>query len=381
MSRNSVIVVGGGVVGSSIAWHLARKGAKVTLVEERSIAAAASGASAGGVRQQGRDPREMPLAIAAIARWEHLEDELGADIHYYREGHLKLYEREEDVAAAHESVRSQRALGLDIVVVEGRELHDLAPGIAPHIVAGTYTANDGHANPTLTTQAYATAAKQAGATIQTGVRVTGFVRSGDRITGVSTSDGGMEADHVVLATGAWTRQLLAPLGVDLPIFPAGLQMILTKPMPKLLRQVVGAHGRPLSLKQLREGNYLIGGGWPGDVDMVSGVGKTRDESLAGSMETASSIFPVLRETAIERSWVGVEGICADEVPIIGPVPGYEGLIVAAGFSGHGFALSPITGQLVAELIVDGQPSIPLDEFRAERFAGQSGLNSPTPSAG
>jgi sarcosine oxidase, subunit beta len=381
MSLNRVIVVGGGVVGCSIAWHLARKGAGVVLVEEREIAAAASGASAGGVRQQGRDPREMPLAIAAIARWEHLEDELGTDIHYYREGHIKLYEREEDLALAAASVEAQRALGLDITVVDGRALHELVPGIAPHIVAGTYTANDGHANPTLTTQAYAAAAEREGAEVRTGVKVTGLMRDGDRITGITTLDGEVPANHVVLASGAWTRELVSRLGVDLPIFPAGLQMILTERMPKALRQVVGAHGRPLSLKQLRDGNYLIGGGWPGDVDMVAGVGKTREASLAGSMETASSIFPVLREVRIERSWVGVEGICADEVPIIGPVPGHSGLTVAAGFSGHGFALSPITGQLVAELLVDGAPSIPLDAFSAERFAGRADLVSPTPSAG
>lgn len=381
MPRNTVIVVGGGVVGCSIAWHLARKGAEVVVIEERAIAAAASGASAGGVRQQGRDPREMPLAIAAIARWEHLEEELGADIHYYREGHIKLYEREEDVAIAHQAIRDQRALSLDITVVEGQALHDLVPGIAPHIVAGTYTANDGHANPVLTTEAFAAAAQREGAQIRTGVQVTGVTRSGERITGITTSDGEIAGDHVVLATGAWTRDLVSPLGVDLPIFPAGLQMILTERMPKTLRQVVGAHGRSLSLKQLRNGNYLIGGGWPGDVDMVSGVGRTREESIAGSMETASSIFPVLREAGIERSWVGVEGICADEVPIIGPVPGYDGLTVAAGFSGHGFALSPITGQLVAERVLDGKPSISLDEFHAERFAGSAEIEMPTPSAG
>lgn len=381
MSANTVIVVGGGVVGCSITWHLARKGANVVLVEERGIAAAASGASAGGVRQQGRDPREMPLAIAAIARWEHLEEELGADIHYYREGHIKVYEQEADVAIAREAVEAQRALGLDITLVEGRDLHDLVPGIAEHIVAGTYTANDGHANPTLTTQAFAAAAQREGAEIRTGVRVTGFSRDGDRITGTMTTDGEISADHVILATGAWTRDLVAPLGVDLPIIPAGLQMILTKPMPTLLRQVLGAHGRSLSLKQLRDGNYLIGGGWPGDVDMVSGIGRTREASIAGSMETASAIFPVLRDAEIERSWVGVEGIGADEVPIIGPVPGYVGLTVSAGFSGHGFALSPITGQLVAELVLDGLPSIALDAFRAERFAGQHDIAMPTPSAG
>lgn len=381
MSESRVIVVGGGVVGCSIAWHLARRGADVVLLEERAIAAAASGASAGGVRQQGRDPREMPLAIAAIARWEHLEAELDADLHYYREGHIKLYEREDDLPIARQSVADQRALGLDIALVEGRELNELVLGIAPHIVAGTYTTDDGHANPVLTTRAFAAAAQREGAGIRAGVRVTGFTRTGDRITGVTTTDEGITGDHVVLATGAWTRDALAPLRVDVPIVPAGLQMILTKPMPTLLRQVVGAHGRGLSLKQLRDGKYLIGGGWPGDVDMVAGVGRTREESIAGSMETASAIFPVLRDAGIKRSWVGVEGICADEVPIIGPVPGYEGLTVAAGFSGHGFALSPITGQLVAELVLDGAPSIPLDAFAAERFAGQPDLAMPTPSAG
>jgi len=381
MSNPSIIVVGGGVVGNSIAWHLARKGADVTLVEERSIAAAASGASAGGVRQQGRDPREMPLAIAAIARWEHLEAELDADIHYYREGHVAVYEREEDVAVARQRVADQRSLGLDISLVTGQALHDLVPGLAPHIAAGTYTANDGHANPTLTTQAFARAARKEGAKNLIGVGVTGFSRQGDRITGVDTADGVLGADHVVLATGAWTRDLVAKLGVDLPIIPHGLQMILSKPMPKLLRQVIGAYSRSLSLKQLREGNYLIGGGWPGDVDMVSGVGRTRQESIEGSRETAAAIFPVLEEMEIERSWVGVEGIAIDEVPVIGSLPGLEGITVAAGFSGHGFALSPITGQLVSELVLDGQPSISLDAFAAGRFDAIGDIASPTPSAG
>lgn len=364
-----IAVVGGGVVGSSIAWHLARRGVDVTLIEARGIAAAASGASAGGVRQQNRDPREMPLAIAAIARWEHLEEELEADIHYYREGHVTVFEQEADVTIARDRVAEQRALGLAIELVEGEVLHALVPGLAPHIVAGTYTSNDGHANPTLTTQAYARAAERCGARMRTGVEVSGLIREGDQVTGVETSHGPISAEHVVLATGAWTRDLVAPLGPTLPIIPTGLQMILTTPMPKSLRQVVGAYGRGLSLKQLRDGRYLIGGGWPGDVDMVSGVGRTRESSIAGSRAVSSAIFPVLRETRIERAWVGVEGIAIDEIPVIGPLPGIEGLTVAAGFSEHGFALSPITGQLAAEWLLDGTPSIPLDAFSARRFVG------------
>ena len=369
MQSTQIAVIGGGVVGTSIAWHLARRGADVTLIEARSIAAAASGASAGGVRQQNRDPREMPLAIAAIARWEHLEEELEADIHYYREGHLTVFEREADLSVARQRVAEQRALGLEIELVEGQALHELVPGLAAHIIAGTYTANDGHANPTLTTQAYARAAERCGARLRTGVEVAGLIREGDRVTGVETGAGPLAADHVVLATGAWTRDLVAPLGVTLPIVPTGLQMILTTPMPRLLRQVVGAFGRSLSLKQLRDGHYLIGGGWPGDIDLVSGVGRTRETSIAGSRDVSAAIFPVLRETGIERAWVGVEGITINEIPVIGSPPGIDGLTVAAGFSGHGFALSPITGQLVAESLLDGSPSIPLDAFGADRFAG------------
>lgn len=364
-----IAVVGGGIIGSSIAWHLARKGANVTVIEERNIAAAASGASAGGVRQQGRDPREMPLAIASIARWEHLEEELDVDIHYYREGHVTVYEHESELPLARQRIAEQRALGLDIELVEGCALHALVPGLADHIVAGTYTANDGHANPTLTTRAFAAAARRHGAKTVLGVGITGLTREGDRITGVHTVDGPLTAEHVILATGAWTRDLVAPLGTTLPIIPTGLQMILTRPMPSLLRQVIGAASRPLSLKQLRDGSYLIGGGWPGDIDMIAGVGTTRQKSIEGSREASSAIFPVLAGTEIERAWVGVEGIAIDQIPVIGPIPGLDGLTVAAGFSGHGFALSLITGQLVAELMLDGAPSVSLDAFRADRFDG------------
>lgn len=381
MAGFRVIVIGGGVVGASIAWHLARRGADVTVLEERDIAAAASGASAGGVRQQGRDPREMPLAIAAIARWEHLEAELEADLHYYRQGHVTVYERPEDLPVARESIDAQRALGLDISLVEGPALHELVPGLAPDIAAGAYTASDGHANPTATTHAFANAARRHGAMIRTGVRVNGVCMEGGRMNGVDTPDGSLGADHVVIATGAWTRGLTSPLGIDLPIRPTGLQMILTTVMPPVLRQVIGSHDRPLSLKQLRKGTYLIGGGWPGDIDMVSGVGRTRETSISGSMDTASAIFPILKGTAVERSWVGVEGIAVDEIPVIDALPGYDGVTVAAGFSGHGFALSPITGQLVAEWILDGKPSIPLDAFSATRFAGHEGSDTPTPTAG
>lgn len=382
MSRTpEIVVVGGGVTGASIAWHLARRGARVILVEEHGIAAAASGASAGGVRQQGRDPREMPLAIAAISRWVDLERELDADLHYHRDGHLAVYEREADLPIARMQQAEQYALGLEIELVDGAALRELCPGLAPHIVAGTYTPSDGHANPTATSEAFARAAQHEGAELRLGVRMTGLQRVGDRVVGIETSGGPLGAEHVVLAAGAWTRDLVSPLGIDLPIEPAGLQMILGRPMPSQLRQVVQAHKRPLSLKQLRDGSYLIGGGWPGDFDLRDAMGRVRSDSIEGSLATASAIYPAIAEMAIARSWVGIEGIALDDVPVIDWLPGYDGCLVAAGFSGHGFALSPIIGQLVSEWVLDGRPSIPLGAFSAGQFASLDRTALPAPSAG
>jgi len=375
-SSSRILIVGGGVIGTSIAWHLARRGAAVTLLEQRGLASAASGSSAGGVRQQGRDLRELPLAIASIARWKDLEAELAADIHYRREGHIQVTEREDDIPRMREAIARQQEVGLDIQLVEGDDLRVLVPGITPNAVAGTYTASDGHANPILTTHAFAAAAARHGARIVLDTTVTGIVRSGGQITGVETSSGPFACDWLVLAAGAWSTGLARTLDVDLPISPMGLQMMATTTMPLALAQVVGALNRHLSLKQIPSGNYVIGGGWPGDPDLETNLATPRLESILGSMDHSSAIFPALRGAKLERVWVGIEGETIDQVPILGPVPGIANLSLATGFTGHGFALSPIVGQLLSELILDGTPSIPIDALTFSRFAEGSAPDLP-----
>lgn len=379
--RTEVVVIGGGVIGTSIAYHLAASGAAVTLLERRAIAAGASGASAGGVRQQGRDLREMPLAIRSIAKWATLEDELQFDLHYRRQGHLTLIEHPAQLPALAASVAEQRAAGLALALVTGDELRALAPAVSRHVYGGSYTANDGHANPMLTAMGFAEAAKRRGAVVRTGVGVTGLAVAGGRVTGVATDAGPVAADVTVLAAGAWSDGLARTAGLALPIEPIGLQMIVTAPGPHCLDQVVGCVGRPLSLKQLPSGGFLIGGGWPGDVLLDRDIALPRAESIAGSAAAASDIVPAAGEVGIERVWVGIEARAADDVPILGPVPGLDGLVVAAGFSGHGFALSPIVGQLVAELIVEGAPSTPLDALHLDRFAGAAPAVHRPPTAG
>lgn len=368
MRQGSIVIIGGGVIGTSIAWHLAKRGAKVTLVERDQLAAQASGASAGGVRQINRDPREMPLAIASIRRWHTLEDELGADVEFRMGGQLMVTEDEAGLPELQRRVASQRGLGLDLRLVDAAEVREIAPALAPGIAGGMFTRDDGQASAPLTTRAFAAAAERAGARIVTGMAVTGMPVAGGRVEGIITNQGAIAADHVVLAAGAWSPALASQIGIRLPFETMALQMLATGPAEPLLAPTVGALGRRLSLKQVPSGAFVIGGGWPGDADLQQGVGTTRMASIAGSIEHSSAILPRLRDLPLRRSWIGIEALAADAVPVLGPVPGIDGLTIAAGFSGHGFALSPIIGQLLAEQLLDGSPSLPIDAFSIERFA-------------
>lgn len=363
-----IVIIGGGVTGTSIAYHLAKRGARVTLIERDQLAAQASGASAGGVRQNGRDPREMPLAIAAIKRWHTLEDELEADVEFRMGGQMLVTENRADIPTIHQFIADQRALGLTLDYVEDPHLHQLAPGLSPNVTAGLYTSDDGQANPPLTTKAFGAAAERHGAKIMTGTTVTKIIQAGGRVTGLETTAGPIACDWLVLAAGAWSPGLASQIELDLPIKTMALQMLATAPAPHMLDQTVGAIGRHLSLKQVPSGSFVIGGGWPGDADLETRAGTTRLDSIRGSIEHATAIFPALNTLPLQRFWIGIEALAYDEVPIMGPIPGLSNATLATGFSGHGFALSPIIGQLVSELIVDEAPSISLDAFAVDRFA-------------
>lgn len=368
---SEVIVVGGGVEGSSIAWHLARSGARVTLIERWEIGAGASGASAGGVRQQGRDFREFPLAFRALDRWKTLEEELGSDVDYRRGGHATTAEREDDLPILQASVRAQQIAGLEIDVVQGDQLRDLIPGIAPTVLAAAYSPNDGHANPTLTTQAFARAAEREGALIRTGEEVTSLVLENGRIAGVVTDQGAYAGDVVVLAAGAWSNALAAAIGVDLHCSPDGYQAITTFPVEPHLVQVLGSMNRMISLKQLPDGRYLLGGGWPGEFSLSFPRGKTLEANIVGNQEAAIGLIPDVARAVIDQAWIGIDNHGHDEVPVLGRVDGVDGLIVATGFSGHGFALSPAVGEAIAGLILTGESPIDISQLGLDRFSGET----------
>jgi sarcosine oxidase subunit beta len=371
MNHTDILIVGGGVIGSSIAYHLARQGRSVLVVERATIAAspAASWASAGGVRRQGRDPAESALAIEAIARWPALEHELQSDLHYRQGGNLLLAESDAEAEQLAAFVNQQHALGFDDVQLLDRSvLHALVPGLAPQVIAGSYSPADGQADPARTTRAFAAAAQRHGAIYWTETACTALQMQGSRVIGARTARGDVAAEMVVLAAGAWSAELAAGIGLRLPICTQAYQMLRsTAAQPGLLTPVVSALGQVLSLKQLPDGAFLLGGGWPGDPTPDRRGFRLRQESIEGNWAAACAILPAVGQQQIERAWCGLEAESIDEIPLIGTLPGLEGLLVAAGFSGHGFAIAPAVGRAVADMLA-GQPVPALDGLSPGRIA-------------
>ncbi len=373
MSKTSteILIIGAGVTGSSIAYHLAREGRKVLVIERSGVAVepAASWASAGGVRRQGRHPAEAKLAIEAIERWPTLEEELSADLHYRRGGNLMLAETAAEAEQLAAFVQRQHEQGFaDIRLIDRHEAHTLAPGLNDRVTAGSYSPGDGQADPALTTRAFAAAAQRHGAIYWTGTSVQSLLLSDKQIRGAQTERETVLAEHVVLAAGAWSDELAASISLHLPIRTLALQMILSTPAPSnTLKPVLSALGRNLSLKQLSNGAFLLGGGWPGDPTPDRRSYKLRPNSIEGNWSTACELLPAVGQQRIDRVWCGLEAQSFDDIPFIGPIQEFDNLTLALGFSGHGFAISPAVGRAVADQI-NGHPTPELDGLNPSRIA-------------
>ena len=355
----AIVIVGGGLMGLSAAFHLRRAdpGAQVTVLERARVGDAASSASAAGVRVMGRDPAERAMALESLRRWPELDRELDGTTGYHRGGGLRIALDDAGWTEARATVGEERADKVPVELVDAAAAHRLAPGLSPECRGGVHCPIDGQAEAVATVRAWAAAARRLGARIEEGVGADALVVERARVVAVVTSDGArLPCDVALVAGGAWSARLLVPLGLRLPLVGRGLQMLLTDPAPPALTPVVGCFGRPLSLKQLADGAYLIGGGWPARVpDESENRWEVLDESVRGSMEIARAVYPPLLKRTVARSWAGIEAFMPDDLPVLGPVPGVDGALVATGFSGHGFALVPTVGDVLARLALGLDP--------------------------
>ncbi|HEV8675387.1 MAG TPA: FAD-binding oxidoreductase [Methylomirabilota bacterium] len=381
-AQADVVIIGGGISGTAAAYELARAGVAVILVEQDALASMASGWTLGGVRQSGRDPAELPLATAAVRRWPTLAAELEADLEYRQEGNLRLARTPAEVPIIAKLVDEQRALGLDLTFLPDRAaVRAVAPALGETVRAASYCPTDGHANPIATVRAFAAAAERHGARIRTETRVTGIELAGGRVGGVATTTGPIAADTVVVAAGVYSDALCAMVGLSLPLTVCHATIVQTVPLPPVVRPVLGVANADFAARQEVGGRMRLSGDadawrWPAgglDGDAVQPSAAT----VVGVLARATAILPTLASAGIGRVWGGLLDMTPDGLPVIERAPEVDGLVIAAGFSGHGFCLGPITGQLVRELVTTGQPSLPLDAFRRARFAGMTGIAAAT----
>ncbi len=368
-----VVVIGGGIAGASTALALARRGRRVVLLERWLIGAEASGRNAGGVRQQGRKLEEIPLARRAVEIWETLDASLGRPTGYRQSGHVYVAEDDAEMEALAEQRAQERQHGLESELISPDELRRLAPGIADGLVGAKFCATDGMADPALATLAIAHAAEEAGATLLCHQQVVAIGQSNGRVTHVDTAGLRVETGMVVNAAGPWAPTVAQLVGVYLPIYPSRLGSIRTAPLPPQSDVFVQTYAYDFGGAQAPDGTMRFGSG--ANREDVNRFTYNRRFDRAAEMrisDKAKRMFPALAEATLIGGWAGIRECTPDMMPILGPAGGVEGMLVCAGFSGHGFCLGPCAGELMAEWIVDGRPSIDLGAFAWQRFMRPEG---------
>jgi sarcosine oxidase subunit beta len=363
--RADVVIIGAGSTGLSAAYELARVGIDVLVVEKSFLAAEAAGRNPGGIRQIGRDINEVPLMVAAMQRWHRLKEELGQTVNLTEDGYLWVALTEEELKLHRELVERDAPYGIKESVLNREQIKELAPAISDFVTGGLYSPTDCIADPFLVAIGYYNAARREGAQFLFDTEVADLRVEGGRVRGVITNRGEITLDTLVIAAGPWSDRIGQMAGVDIPITPCPNQFILTDPVPQILPPFLLISGIAVC-RQAANGHVYIGNtNAPGGITGFSKV--THHGELVRATTNILKIVPAFRGLSVVRTWVGTLDFTPDDNFIFGHVEEVEGLILACGFSGHGFALTPIIGQLLGELIVEGRTSLPTEAFQLNRF--------------
>jgi sarcosine oxidase subunit beta len=373
-----IIIVGGGITGLATACELAAAGVSVAVFEARHFGAMASTWTLGGVRQSGRDPAELPLAQAAIERWSTWHEELGGETGYRREGNLRLARSEAEVEVIKAMVAQQRDLGLTLdFLPDSASIRGIAPTLGEGILAASFCPGDGHADPDRTIASLAGAARRMGVDLREGQPVRALRQRAGRVNGVDTDDGPVEAAVVIVTCGLFATAMLAPLGLALPMAAKRVCVVQTVPMPPAFRQVFGVANADCAGRQELDGRYRFTtgiGDWPGDLASwsESSLRPTIGE-IAGLFARVVPILPLLATAGLDRVWGGLIDLTPDALPVLDAPPGFPGLVVGSGFSGHGFGIGPVSGQILKALALNESTNFNLEPFRLGRFNTHSGF--------
>jgi D-hydroxyproline dehydrogenase subunit alpha len=370
-----VLIIGGGVVGCSLAYFLARNGVEVCLVEGGEINGQASGTNAGSLHVQltsapaaGDDEgvaRLSPflrLGADAVDLWKELSDGFDHDVGLRLDGGLMVAESDADVALLNRKMILERSSGLDVEMLSADEIRRRYPYFPETVIAAELCADEGRIDPLLAGAALVADAVRAGARIMDHAPLIALERTDHGFT-AHTAKGAIRCARVVNAAGAWSAAVAALIGVALPVRGEVSQVSVTEPAPPLLESLVQHAGRHLTLKQARRGNFIIGGGWPAQVG--DGGFDVRRASIEGNLWTARHVLPALGPLHLIRCWAGIKPVVGDGVPILGEVPGMSGFFLCVT---KGYTIAPLCARLVAETIMGQCPSLDIGPYSVGRFA-------------
>jgi len=375
MKRSAdVVIVGGGCMGASVAYHLARRGVTdVVLVErEQMLGTGSTGRNAGGERHQFSNEANIRLSLESIALLERFADEVGQPIDFHQDGYLFLLASDSSVDTFRRNVALQRSLGVEVQWLDAGEAERLAPGLDASGVAGaTFCARDGIADPNGVTMGFVKAAQTAGVEVARDTEVTGVRVERGRIAGVETTRGTIETRKVVNAAGPHARQIGRMAGVDVPVEPYRRHIFIAAAPGEAAWRVPASRIMVIDFDTTfyfhREGAGLLFG--MGDPDETPTFDTTVQwDFLPQVIDVAVQRLPALADASISHAWAGLYEVTPDANPIIGPAPGVEGLFLINGFSGHGFQHSPAAGRILADVIAERDPRFDLAPFDLRRFA-------------
>ena len=374
-SHSDVVIVGGGLMGCSAAFFLRQRGLSVMLLETDLVGRQASGTNFGNVRRQGRPIHQLPLANRALAIWRNAKALVGHDLEFMPSGHIRVCyrERPELVGTMEDYADKARDEGLSLELLSGNALRDRFPFFGQDVLAGSYSALDGHANPRLAAPAFARAAAMLGAVIHENTRIIAAQKTGEDFV-VTAEDGRVFRAPILLVTaGAWGNALSSQFGEPVPVTPRGPNMSVTEPVPYAIAPAVGVmtplEEETVYFRQVARGNIVIGGSTRGPSFPDQYRAYVKPENLLSQLKHIRRLAPELGRLNIIRVWSGIEGYLPDSLPVMGPSATTPGLFYAFGFSGSGFQIGPGVGETMAELIATGTTDIPINAYDIRRFAG------------
>ena len=369
-----VIVVGAGIIGNAIAYYTAKKGHSVIVLEKSAIVGnGGSSRNGGGVRQSGRDARELPLAMYGIENlWPGLSDELGYDVEYVKKGNLRLGKTPAHLKILEGLAKVGQSCGLDMLMIDGKEVQAINPYMSDEVVGASWCPTDGHANPLKATLAFYMKARELGVQFYTETSVTGLKKKAGKLKIVETDKGIFEGDTIILACGLGARPIASQVGIDIPMSSVLIEALVTEQEPDMFPQMLGTAEADFYGHQTAHGSFVFGGSSGLEaVNSDNGTPVTHSITAPCICRGIIKYMPRLANAKIVRTWAGWMDHMVDGVPVIDRIDEVPGLILACGFSGHGFGIAPAVGMTVSELVEGPDTTVDISGLTYDRFKAKA----------